>query len=70
MIWHPLGRDGRSYQSDCKRWTINRLSMRWELWDRTDPDHPTYHDTRRAAELWALEHIDARDIHPAKSQSR
>lgn len=59
LTWQPLGRTGRSYRSSDGRWTINRLSRLWELWDHADPENPTYHESRREAELCAEGHADA-----------
>jgi len=59
LTWKPLGPTGRCYHTTDGRWTINRLARLWELWDKLDPDHPTYHDTRRQAEIAAQEAMDA-----------
>ena len=49
LIWCSLDAFNRAYIDSTKRFTINRVSVKYELYDKQNQDNIKYYDSLQAA---------------------
>ena len=49
LIWSSLDAFNRAYIDSTKRFTINRVSVKYELYDKQNQDNIKYYDSLQAA---------------------